>query len=85
MAKKQSSVSVSLSESHHDGLSNFDLLPNSAYVRQPVVEGLFACKPSTVWEWVKKGLIPTPRKLSPGVTGWNVGELRKRLKEIQAC
>ena len=57
-------------------LANFDDLPNTAHVRQPVVEALFACSSATVWRWVKKGIIPKPRKLSSRVTVWNVGELR---------
>lgn len=83
MATNQQSVETFSSRGPRDGLSNFDSLPNSAFVRQPVVEGLFACKPATVWVWVKKGLLPTPRKLSPGVTAWNVGDLRKKLQEVK--
>lgn len=59
-------------------LTNFDSLPDTASVRQPVVMALFACSAPTVWRWVKKGLIPAPYKRS-GVTSWNVGELRAAL------
>ncbi len=62
-----------------DALKNFESLPDSANVRQPVVEGLFACSSATVWRNVKKGIIPAPRKLSERVTAWNVGDLRKAL------
>lgn len=61
-------------------LRNFDALPDSANVRLPVVAALFACSTVTVWRRVKKGTLPTPRKLSEGVTAWNVGELRKALR-----
>lgn len=64
-------------------LANFDQLPNSAFVRQPVVEALFSCSSATVWRWVKSGVIPMPRKLSERVTGWNVGALRAVLKNGQ--
>lgn len=60
-------------------LKNFDLLPDSASVRQPVVEGLYACSPASVWRGVHAGRIPSPRKLSPRTTCWNVGELRVSL------
>jgi predicted DNA-binding transcriptional regulator AlpA len=63
-------------------LENFDLLPDSAYVRQPVVEGLFACSGPTIWRRVKNGSIPAPKKLSAGVTGWNVGTLRAVQKAL---
>ncbi|GLT22835.1 hypothetical protein GCM10007933_22960 [Zoogloea oryzae] len=61
-------------------LRNFDDLPDSAFVRLPVVASLFACSPVTIWRRVKKGAFPVPRKLSEAVTAWNVGELRKALK-----
>ena len=47
-----------------DALKNFDSLPDSANVRQPVVQGLFGCSHATIWRNVKKGIIPAPRKLS---------------------
>ncbi len=62
-----------------DALKNFDSLPDSANVRQPVVKALFGCSDATVWRMVKRGSIPTPRKLSERVTSWNVGDLRKVL------
>jgi predicted DNA-binding transcriptional regulator AlpA len=62
-----------------DSLANFDLLPDSANVRQPVVEALYGCSSATIWRRVKDGSIPAPRKLSPRVTSWNVGALRRAL------
>ena len=62
-----------------DALKNFDSLPDSANVRQPVVQGLIGCSAATVWRMVKRGSLPTPRKLSERVTAWNVGDLRKAL------
>jgi predicted DNA-binding transcriptional regulator AlpA len=57
-------------------LTNFDRLPAAAFVRLPVVVGLFGVTPHTVWRWVKAGRLPQPVKLSPGVTAWRVGDLR---------
>jgi len=62
-----------------DALKNFDSLPDSANVRQPVVKALFGCSDATVWRMVKRGSIPAPRKLSERISAWNVGELRKAL------
>ena len=62
-----------------DALKNFDSLPDSANVRQPVVEALIGCSAATVWRMVKRGTLPPPRKLSERVTAWNVGALRKVL------
>lgn len=63
-----------------EALRNFDALPDSANVRLPVVAALFACSTVTVWRRVKKGSLPAPRKLSEGVTAWNVGQIRQALK-----
>jgi predicted DNA-binding transcriptional regulator AlpA len=60
-------------------LKNFDLLPDSANVRQPVVQALYGCSAATVWRMVKRGALPAPRKLSQRVTAWNVGALRQAL------
>ena len=62
-----------------DALKNFDSLPDSANVRQPVVQGLFGCSSATVWRMVKRGTLPAPKKRSERVTAWNVGDLRKAL------
>ena len=64
-----------------DALANFDSLPDSANVRQPVVQGLVGCSAATVWRMVKRGTLPAPRKISERVTAWNVGDLRKALAE----
>lgn len=55
-----------------DSLANFDALPDAANVRVPVVAALFACSVVTVWRRAKKGTLPAGRKLSEGVTAWNV-------------
>ena len=30
---------------------------------------------STVWYWVKKGLLPKPQKIGPNTSRWDVNEL----------
>ena len=62
-----------------DALRNFDSLPDSANVRQPVVEALWSCSSATVWRRVKDGRLPAPKKLSDRITAWNVGALRRAL------
>jgi predicted DNA-binding transcriptional regulator AlpA len=62
-----------------ESLRNFDSLPDSAHVRQPVVEALYACSSASVWRGTKNGNIPKPHKFSARVTAWNVGELRAAL------
>lgn len=52
---------------------------NDALRGLAVVEALHSCSAVTVWRGVKSGRIPSPRKLLPGITCWNVGELRAAL------
>ena len=63
-------------------LQIFDQLPNAANVRQPIVQALYGCSAATIWRRVQDGSIPKPRKLSPRVTAWNVGELRQALAAV---
>jgi predicted DNA-binding transcriptional regulator AlpA len=67
-----------------EAIQHFDTLPNSAHVRLPVVCALFGCGPATVWRHARLKLLPDPRKLSPKITAWNVGELRAALRRPTA-
>lgn len=68
-----------------DSLRHFDALPNTANVRLPVVRSLYGCSGATIWRRVRAGTFPKPRKLSDGVTAWNVGELRDDLRDKGAA
>ena len=65
-----------------DAFRNFDQLPDSAFVRLPVLEKLYACSAATIWRRVADRRIPKPRKLSYRVTAWNVGQLRAALDSL---
>lgn len=67
---------------HEGAAAHFDKLSDQAFVRLPVVMELFSTSASNVWRWVKKGIIPRPRKLGPQTTVWNVGDLRKALTVV---
>lgn len=60
----------------------FTQLPDAAQVKLAVICALFGISKATVWRWSKSGILPTPRKLSAGVTRWNVGEIRAVLKSL---
>lgn len=60
-------------------LAEFDNLPDAANVRLPIVQGVTGASAPTVWRWSKSGRLPAPKKLGPGVTVWNVGQLRLAL------
>ena len=62
-----------------DALANFDQLPDSAYIRLPVMTGLFGISPASVWRGVKNQSIPSPVKLTERTTAWNVRLVREAL------
>jgi helix-turn-helix protein len=61
------------------GLAEFDHLPDAAFARIKVVAALLGCSVNTVWRRCKSGDLPPAISISPGVTGINVGALRRRL------
>lgn len=61
-------------------LQQFDLLPDIANVRLPIVMALWGISSATVWRNIKNGNIPKPRKLTSRTTVFNVGELRAALE-----
>ena len=79
MQSTKSAADTRLRTVDQNALSGFDQFPESANVRLPVVAALCGISPVTVWRWSKSGRLPTPRRLSEGVTVWNVGDLRQAL------
>ncbi len=62
-----------------EALAQFDQLPNSAYIRLPVIKRLYGVSSATIWRGVKNASIPAPHKLSERCTAWNVGQVRAAL------
>ncbi len=75
-----------LTQAIPEALENFDQLPNSAFIRLPVLMGLYGISAASCWRGVRNGTIPKPRKLSVRCTGWNVGLIRAALaaKAVQS-
>lgn len=65
------------------GLADFDQLPDSAYVRLPVVLGVLGIGRTTFYRWIEDGIAPAPVKFTPGCARWSVGAIR-RLIEVSA-
>ena len=62
-----------------EALATFDQLPNSSYIRLPVLKRLYGISAASCWRGVKNGTIPKPSKLSERCTAWNVGLIRAAL------
>ena len=68
-----------LAQAIPDSLAQFDKLPDSAYIRLPVMKGLYGVSSASIWRGVKKLTIPKPTKLTERTTAWNVGLIRADL------
>lgn len=62
-----------------EAFTNFDQLPDSAYIRLPVIQRLYGVSSATIWRGVKNGTIPKPSKLSERCTAWQVASVRAAL------
>lgn len=60
-------------------LANFDDMPDSAYVRLPVILGLYSLSRASVYRGIKNSTFPKPVKLSEKCVAWNVGTVRADL------
>jgi predicted DNA-binding transcriptional regulator AlpA len=68
-----------LTQNIPSALVNFDSMPDSAYVRLPVIKALYGISGASVWRFCRNGKIPAPVKLSERCTAWNVGQIRANL------
>lgn len=60
-------------------LSQFDQMPESAYIRLPVIMSLYGVSAATIWRGVKNGTIPKPVKVTERTTAWSVKLVRAAL------
>ena len=62
----------------------FDDLPDEAVIRlrQLMELHLVPFSPTTTWRKCRQGEFPQPIKVSPGITAWRVGDIRKYLKKL---
>lgn len=61
---------------HHD----LNSLPETGFVRLPVILSLIPIGKSSWWEGVKKGIYPQPVRIGQRVTAWKAED--KRLADI---
>lgn len=68
-----------LTQAIPEALANFDQLPDSAYIRLPVMKGLYGVSAASIWRGVKNSTIPKPVKLTERTTAWSVKLVRADL------
>lgn len=62
-----------------ESLKQFDSLPDSAHVQLRTVAAVVGVSESTVWRMVKRGNLPSPKRISERASRWNVGALRRAI------
>ncbi len=72
-------LKTELTQNIPPALVNFDSMPDSAYIRLPVIKALYGVSSATIWRCVKNKTIPSPVKLTERTTAWNVGQVRAAL------
>ena len=65
-------------------LTTFDDLPDVALIQiQPLINfKVLPYSATTIWRKCRQGEFPKPIKVSPGITAWRVGDIRKYLQEV---
>lgn len=64
--------------------TTFDDLPDVALIQiRPLINfKVLPYSATTVWRRCKQGEFPKPIKVSPGITAWRVGDIRKYLETV---
>lgn len=60
-------------------MSNF--LPETGFVRLPVVLQVYPVSKSTWWQGIRRGIYPAGVKLSERVTAWKVEDIRALIQK----
>ncbi len=61
---------------------NYQILPETGFMRLHEVLKVFPVSKSTWWAGVKDGRYPKPIKLGPKMTAWRVEDIRKLIASI---
>lgn len=67
------------SESITNALNRFNAMPDSAYIRLPVVKELFGVSGPTIYRMIKAGNLEPPERIGAKSSGFRVGAIRKAL------
>jgi predicted DNA-binding transcriptional regulator AlpA len=64
--------------------TTFDALPDVALIqlRSLLQYKVIPYSATTVWRLCRTGKFPHPVKISPGITAWRVGDIRKYLESV---
>ena len=73
-----------MSSQTHTSKLRFEDLPDEALIRlrQMIALRLVPYSASTLWRLCRSNDFPRPIKVSPGVTAWRVGDVRRYLKNV---
>ena len=63
-------------------LTNFDFLPDSALIDVKTVAGVLGRSTTAIWRDSRTGRMPSPVRIGPACTRWNVGAIRRHLAAL---
>jgi predicted DNA-binding transcriptional regulator AlpA len=58
------------------------ILPETGFIRLPLVLSLIPVAKSSWWEGIKEGRFPKPVKLGPRTTAWRVEDIRALIEHL---
>lgn len=58
------------------------ILPETGFVRLPLVLALIPVAKSSWWQGIKEGRFPKPVKLGPRTTAWRVQDIRALIESL---
>lgn len=81
--QKTSSTTCSTESSLDPDLAEFDVLPNCALVRLPIVCRVTGRSRASIYADISAGLFPPPRKIGKRASAWVVGDIRTWMTDEQ--
>lgn len=79
MQHVKSETSKTIIDAIPEALTQFDRLPDSAYINVKVVARLYGISVPSCWRHCKAQKMPPPIKISEGCTRWSVKSIRADL------
>jgi len=59
-----------------------NILPETGFIRLPVVLSIIPISKSSLYAGIKKGIYPAPVKLSERTSAWRVEDIRNLIEKI---
>lgn len=82
MSKQRKAKLRAGARKHKTTAAPIGVLPETGFVRQPVVLCYFPWSKSTLWEKIKRKEFAAPIKLSSNITAWRAEDIRREIAKL---